>query len=75
MLLLLTTEKEQKKEYKEMLEGLCEEMPDQVWKVRKSKLGFKIVHYPAISVDINFWQFRPQMVFECNIHLNLDVIF
>lgn len=29
-MLLLTTEKEQKKEYNEMLEGLCEEMPDQV---------------------------------------------
>lgn len=28
MLLLLTTEQEEKKEYKEMLEGLCEEMPD-----------------------------------------------
>jgi len=26
--LLLTTEQDEKKEYKEMLEGLCEEMPD-----------------------------------------------
>ena len=63
MLLLLTTEKEQKKEYKEMLEGLCEEMPDKVWKVRKSKLGFKIVQscnfcrhtFLTIQTTDGFW--------------------
>lgn len=46
MLLLLTTAQEEKKEYKEMLEGLCEEnarldLPG--FKACKYKLGFKIV--------------------------------